>query len=170
MRVEGQQQRGTFLHNAHSGVLVAMDATLVPFGLSEPAFEVEVGLWQVRLLAPDKQPRGKASHHAAHGLAGRIVACLALPLQDLKLLLTLGTRPSVRLERRLDGLDILHISTQGLLDIVDCCQAPVDVARSTREALVRWPPFSTSRFRWSEARTSPKAAAMRSPGGCRGPP
>ena len=138
--------------------------------LPEPAFQVEVILRQVRLLAPDKQPRGKASHHAAHVLAGRIVACLALPLQDLKLLLTLGTRPSVRLERRLDGLDILHISTNGLVDVMDCCQASVDVARSTREARVRRPPFCASRFRWSEAWTAAKASAMRSPGGCRGPP
>ena len=108
---------------------VAADAALVPFGLSEPAFEVEVVLWQVRLIAPDKQPRGKARHHAAHVLAGRSVACLALPLQDLKLLLTLGTRTPVRLERRLDGLEILHIITNGRVDVMDCCQAPGDVAR-----------------------------------------
>jgi hypothetical protein len=110
-------------------VAVAVDAALVPFGLPEPAFQVEVVLWQVRLLTPDKQPRGKAGHHAAHVLADRIVACLALPLQALKLLLTLGTRTPVRLERRLDGLEILHIITNGLMDVMDCCQAPVDVAR-----------------------------------------
>src|SRR5215470_14177232 len=170
MLFEGQEQRWAFVDESDPTVLVAVSAALVPFRLSEPAFQVEVILRQVCLLAPDKQPRGKAGHHATHVLADRIGACLVLPLQDLKLLLTLGPRAPVWLERRLDGLDILHISTQGLLDIVDCCQAPVDVTRSTREALVRWPPFSTSRFRWSEARTSPKATAMRSPGGCRGPP
>jgi hypothetical protein len=63
-------------------------------------------------------------------------------------------RAPIRLERRLDGLDILHLITNGLLDLGDCCQAPVDVARSTREALVRWPPCSTSRCRCSEARPS----------------
>ena len=110
-------------------MLVAVYAALVPFGLPEPAFQVEVVLRQVRLIAPDKQPRGKAGHHAAHVLADWIVAGLALHLQALKLLLTLGTRAPVRLERRLDGLDILHIITNGLLAVVDCCQAPVDVAR-----------------------------------------
>jgi hypothetical protein len=129
VRIEGQEQRGAFVDEADPTVLVAVYAALMPFGLSEPAFQVEVILRQVRLLAPDKQPRGKAGHHAAHMLADQIVACLALPLQDLKLLLTLGPRAPVRLERRLDGLDILHIITNGLLDIVDCCQAPVDVAR-----------------------------------------
>ena len=129
MRVEGQQQCGAFLHEAYPSVPVAVDAALVPFGLSEPAFEVEIVLWQVRLIAPDKQPRGKAGHHAAHVLADWIVAGLALHLQALKLLLTLGTRAPVRLERRLDGLDILHISTNGLVDVMDCCQASVDVAR-----------------------------------------
>ena len=127
--IKGQQACGPLLHETDPGVAMAVDAAFVPFGLSDPAFEVEIVLWQVRLIAPDKQPRGKASHHAAHMLAGRIVACLALPLQDLKLLLTLGTRPPVRLERRLDGLDILHISTNGLVDVMDCCQASVDVAR-----------------------------------------
>jgi len=129
VRIEGQEQRGAFLDEADPRVPVAVDTALVPFGLSEPAFQVEVILRQVRLIAPDKQPRGKARHHAAHVLADRIVACLALPLQDLKLLLTLGPRAPLRLECRLDGLDILHIITNGLLDVVDCGQAPVDVAR-----------------------------------------
>ena len=129
VRVEGQEQRGAFVDEADPSVLVAVYAALVPFRLSEPAFQVEIILRQVCRLAPDKQPRGKAGHHATHVLADRIVACLILPLQDLKLLLTLSPRAPVRLERRLDGLDILHISTQGLLNIVDCCQAPVDVAR-----------------------------------------
>ena len=129
VRIEGQEQRGAFVDEAAPTVLVAVYAALVPFRLSEPAFQVEIILRQVCRLAPDKQPRGKAGHHVTHVLADRIVACLILPLQDLKLLLTLSPRAPVRLERRLDGLDILHISTQGLLNIVDCCQAPVDVAR-----------------------------------------
>jgi hypothetical protein len=127
--IEGSQQCGAFLDEANPSVLVAVYAALVPFGLPEPAFQVEVVLRQVRLIAPDKQPRGKAGHHAAHVLADSIVAGLALPLQALKLLLTLGTRTPVRFECRLDGLDILHISTNSLLDVVDCGQAPVDVAR-----------------------------------------
>ena len=168
--IKGHQAWRPLLHEPAPGVAVAVDAALVPFGLSEPAFEVEVGLGQVCLLAPDTQPRGKARHHAAHVLAGRIVACLALPLQDLKRLLTLGTRPSGRRERRLDGLDSLPISTHGLVDVMDCCQASVAGARSTREARVRRPPLYASRCRWSEAWTSAKASAMRRPGGCRGPP
>ena len=129
MRIEGQQQWGAFLDEADPSVLVAVSAALVPCGRPAPAFQGEVVLRQVRLIAPGKQPRGKARHHAAHVLAGRSVACLALPLQDLKLLLTLGTQPSVRLERRLDGLAILHINTNGLVDVMDGCQASVDVAR-----------------------------------------
>jgi hypothetical protein len=132
---------------AAPSVLVALAAALVPCGLPAPAFQVEVSLRQVRLLAPDKQPRGKAGPHAAHVLAERIVACVARPLQNLNLLLTLEPCAPVRRVRRLDGLDSLHIITHGLLDIMACCQAPVDVARSTREALMRWPPFSTARFR-----------------------
>ena len=49
-------------------------------------------------------------------------------------------------------------------------QPPVDVAGQPPESVVSSPPFFASRLRWSEARTSSKASAIRKPGGCRGPP
>jgi hypothetical protein len=170
MRIEGQEQRGAFLDNADPGVSVAVNATLVPFGLSKPALQLEVVLWHVHVLTPNKQPRGKAGHDVAHMLPDRIVTLLELLLQDLKLHLTLGTGPALRLECRLHRPDVLYLGTNDLLCVVHCRQAPIDTARYTREALVRRPPFFTSRFRCSEAWTSSKASAMRSPGGCKGPP
>jgi hypothetical protein len=170
VRVEGQQQRGAFLDEAYPGVPVAVHAALVPFGLAEPACQVEGVLGHVRVLTPDKQAGRKARHHVAPMLPGRIVARLALRLQDLKLHLTLGTRAAVGLERRLDCRHIVHVGPNGRLDVVHCRQPPRDVARSTRAALVSRPPLCAARCRWSEACTSSKAAAMRRPGGCKGPP
>ena len=109
MRVEGQQQCGAFLHDAHPSVPVAVDAALVPFGLSKPTLQIEVVLRHVRLFLSHKQPGGKAGHDTAHMLPDRIMALLELLLQDLKLRLTLGTRATVRFERRLDRPHICHV-------------------------------------------------------------
>ena len=149
---------------------VAVNTALVSFGLSEPAFEVEVILWQVPVLPSHKQSRRKAGHNVAHRLPDGIATLLKLCLQDLKLRLTLGTRTTVRFECRLDRPDILHVGANGFLCGVDGTQPPVDISGQPRESVVRSPPFFASRLRWSDACTSPKASAMRRPGGCRGPP
>jgi len=120
MRVEGQQQCGAFLHDAYPSVPVAVDAALVPFGLSKPTLQIEVVLRHVRLFLSHKQPGGKAGHDTAHMLSDRIMALLELLLQDLKLRLTLGTRATVQCERRLDCPEILHMGSNGFLGVMDC--------------------------------------------------
>ena len=125
--VEGQEQRGTFLDDADSGVSVAVNTALVPFGLSKPAFQVEVVLWQVCLFPANKQPRSKAGHDMAKVLPSQIIALLELLLQDLKRCLTLGTRSLVRCECCLDRPDILHMGPNGFLGVMDRCESPLDI-------------------------------------------
>jgi hypothetical protein len=127
VRIEGQQQGGAFLDDADPGVAVAVNAALVPFGLSKPAFQVEVVLWQGRLVPSNKQPRSKASHDVAEVLPGQVIALLELLLQDLKHCLTLGTRSLVRCERCLDRPDILHLGPHGFLSVMDSCKPPLDI-------------------------------------------
>jgi hypothetical protein len=158
------------LHETDPGVAVAVNAALVAFGLSEPTFEVEIVLWQVPVLPANKQSWRKAGHNVAHRLPDGIATLLQLGLQDLKLCLTLRTRTLVRFERGLDRPDILHGGANGFLCGVDGAQPSVDVSGQPRESVVSSPPFFAARLRWSEACTSPKASAMRRPGGCRGPP
>jgi hypothetical protein len=110
-------------------VPVAVNAALVPFGLSKPTLQIEVVLGHIRLFTPNKEPRRKARHDVAHMLLDRIVALLELLLDDLKLRLTLGTRTTVGGERRRDSPDVLHVVAHGLLGVVDHPQSPVDVAR-----------------------------------------
>jgi hypothetical protein len=126
--VESQQQRRAFLDEPYPGVPVAVYAAFVPFGLAEPALQVEVVRGQVCLLTPNKQPGCKARHHLAHVVPDRIVARAELLLQDLKLRLTLGTWATIGCERRLDRPHIVHMGSQGLLDIVPGCQPPCNVA------------------------------------------
>jgi hypothetical protein len=129
VRIKGQQQRRAFLDKADPGVLVTVNAALVAFGRSEPAFEVEVVLWQVPGVAPDEQPWRKARHHAAHVVPHRISALLQLLLHMLKLLLTFSTRPLRRLKRCLDSPESLHVRAQRLLDVMDSCHPPVKIRR-----------------------------------------
>jgi hypothetical protein len=80
VRVECQQQRRAFLDDADSGMTVTVNPALMPFGLFKPALQIEVVLWEFRLLLSHKQPRRKARHDAAHVVADRIVTRLQLPL------------------------------------------------------------------------------------------
>ena len=170
MRVEGPQPGGACLDEAAPGVAVAVPAALVPFGLSKPAVQVEVVLWQVCLFPANKQPRSKAGHDMAKVLPHQLIALLALLLQDLKRCLTLGTRALVRCECCLDRPDILPMGPQGFLGVMDRWESPLERGCSTSQTGVSRPPCFASRCRWSEACTSPKASAIRLPGGGRGPP
>ena len=128
VRVEGQEQCGAVLNDADPGMLAAVDTALVPFGLFKPALQVEVVLGQGCLLTANKQPGCKARHHLAHVVPDRIAARVELCLQALKLRLTLGTGATVGVERLLDCPHIIHLSSNGLLDVVHCRQPSCDVA------------------------------------------
>jgi len=127
--VEGQEQCGAFLDEADPSVPVAVNAALMPFGLSKPTLQLEVVLGHIRLFTPNKEPWRKARHDVAHMLPDRIVTLLELLLHDLKLRLTLGTRTTIGGERHCDSPDVLHVVAKGLLGVVDHPQPPVDVAR-----------------------------------------
>ena len=117
------------MDEAHPGVPVTMNAALVAFGVSEPPFEVEVVLRQVTGLTSHKQPRRKARHDTTHVLPHGISTLLQPFLHPRKLLVTLGTRATSWLDRRLDNPDLLHVGTQGLVDGLDSRQPAVNIAR-----------------------------------------
>lgn len=54
VRIEGQQQRGTFLDDADPSMPVTVNAALVPFGLSKPALQIEVVLRHICLFPSHK--------------------------------------------------------------------------------------------------------------------
>jgi len=170
VRVEGQHQRGAFLHEADPGMTMAVKAACMAFGLFAPAFQVEVILRHVRFLAPNKETGRKAGQHAPHVWPGRIVAVVDLRLQPLTRRLTWRTRAAVRIKGMMDGPSILYSVAKRLLRVRDRAQPSVDIAGQPPEVLVRRPPFCASRWRWRAACMSPKASAMRRPGGGRGPP
>jgi hypothetical protein len=78
--IEGQQQCGPLLDYTDASVPVSVNAALVPFGLSEPAFQVEVVLRPVGRVIPHKETGLTARHHLAHVLPGRGIAPVQLLL------------------------------------------------------------------------------------------
>ena len=80
MGIEGHQQCGAFLDEANPSMAAAVNAALVAFGLSEPAFQVEVVLQPVCRVIPHKETGLKARHHLAHVLPDRVIAPVQLLL------------------------------------------------------------------------------------------
>ena len=85
--------------------------------------------------------------------------------QFLELGLTLGAITLFRVQGVCYFLDFLDLFSEHLLLRFHGVQAPVDAAGQAVELLLWEPPFFSSKFRWIESRTSPKASAIRKPGG-----
>jgi hypothetical protein len=66
--------------------------------------------------------------------------------------------------------DRLDLAPDRFLLGLDQVQALVDTGSQPAQLLLREPPFFASKFRWIDCRTSPRASAIRMPGGCSGPP
>ena len=170
MRIERRQQCGAFVDEAHPSMAVAMNAALVAFGVSKPACEVEVVLREIRVVTSHKQAWLKTRQYPTYVLPLRIVTPLELLPQGLKLHVPVVARAIGGIKCGLDCPHVCHLVTDVLLGRLHTRQASVNRAGQTRELLVGTPPFCASRFRRSDARTSPKASAIRKPGGCHGPP
>ena len=161
---------GTFVDEAHPRVAVAMNATLVAFRVSKPAFEVEVVQGEIRVVTSHKQAWLKTRQYPTHVLPSRIVTPLELLPQGLKLHMPVVARAIGEIKRGLDCPHVCHLMTYVILGCLHTRQASVNIAGQARELLVGTPPFCASRFRCSDVRTSPKASVICKPGGCSGPP
>ena len=85
--------------------------------------------------------------------------------QFLEVGLTLGAITLFRVQGVCYFLDFLDLFPEHLLLRFHRVQAPVDAAGQAVELLLWEPPFFSSKFRWIDSRTSPKASAIRKPGG-----
>ena len=85
--------------------------------------------------------------------------------QLLELLPPVRATPASGLKGRRDFLDVLDVTLERRLFGADFVEASVDAAGQAAELFVREPPFFSSKFRWSDARTSSNASAIRKPGG-----
>jgi hypothetical protein len=169
-RVAGHQHRGAVLHEADPGMTMAVQAARMALGRCAPAVQVAVLRRHGRCLAPTTATGRTAGPHAPHGVPGRIVAVVAQRLPPLTRRLTVRPRAAGRITGLRDGPSIRSSVAQRLGRVRDGAQPSGASAGHPPEVRVRRPPVCASRGRGSAAGTSPQAAAMRRPGGCRGPP
>ena len=141
MRIERRQQCGAFVDEAHPSVAVAMNAALVAFGVSKPAFEVEVVLGESRVVPSHKQAWLKTRQYPTHVLPPRIITPLALLPQGLKLYVPVVARAMGGIKRGLDCPHVCHLVTYVLLGCLHTRQASVNIAGQARESFMRPPPF-----------------------------
>jgi hypothetical protein len=69
MRVQSQEHRRTFLHNAHSRVTTSVNATLVSFGQAKPTLQIQIVARQIAPTTAHEQALLETRHQSAHLLA-----------------------------------------------------------------------------------------------------
>ena len=170
VRVQRGHQRRSVQNQANPRVAMAMNPTLVTLGQPKPTLHVQIILDRFILRVAHEQAGKEAEHQRGHPVADRILGRLEAIDQCLELLLPLGHVLRPGLERRGHVRDHRDVLSDDLLLLLDVIQAALDASGPSAELLLREPPFFSSRFRSIDALTSVSAAAIRRPGGSRGPP
>src|SRR4051794_39854743 len=170
MRVQRGHQRRPRLNQPDPRVATAVDPTLVALRQAEPTLQVEVILDPFVVLLADEQAGQEVEHHRRHAVPDRVLGRLEAIDQRLELLLPFGDVRRPGLERRGHLRDHLDVSSDDLLLLLDLVEAPLDASGQATELLLRESPFFSSKSRRSDAWTSVSASAIRTPGGCSGPP
>src|SRR5271165_282898 len=137
---------------------MAVDPALVALGQAEPPFQIEIVSDLGKLGSADEEASQEAQHDLGEVLVDRILLALEAAGQRLKLLLATRTTSPLRVEGRIDLLEILDVVSNRLLLVANFIQAPVYARGQAAKLLL------------IESRTSFNAAVIRSPGGFRGPP
>src|SRR5690349_707374 len=163
-------QRRSFLDDSNPRVAMAVDSTLMPLRQPKPPLQLEVILDVGHGVPAYEQAGAEAAHHTSHLLVDRI-AVAAQAIEDrIEGELSLCRALTRRVQGRGDLLDRRDVTPDRLLLGAHQVQPLVDTSSQPAQLLLGEPPFFASRFRWIDCRTSPKASAIRNPGGCSGPP
>jgi hypothetical protein len=170
MGVQGMHQRWSFQDDPNPRVAMTVNPPLVALGQAKPTLQIEIVLDLLERAHAYEKPRQKAHHHRRHPLMNRVLGSLESIDQLFERLPPLHAAPLARFERRGDFLDVLDVLSDRLLSLTNLVEAPIDASGQSAKLLFGEPPFFSSKLRWSDSRTSPKASAIRSPGGLSGPP
>jgi hypothetical protein len=153
------------LNDANSRVAMTVNSPLVAFGQPKPSLQVEIVTDLFKLGLTHEEAGEKADHDPGHVLVNRVLGALEAINQRRELFLAPRAIAPFGFEGRGNLADFLDVGSDRLLLGSDMVQSPVDAVGQTAELGFREPPFSSSKFRWIESRTSPRASAIRRPGG-----
>jgi hypothetical protein len=168
--VQGMHQRRSVQDQTNPRMAVTVNPPLVTLGQAKPTLQIEIVSDRFILLLAHEQARQEAEHHRGHAVADRIIGLLEFIDQGLELLLSLGDVLGPGFQRRGHLRDHFDVVADHLLDLFDFVETRLDASREPAELILREPPLFASKFRWIDSWTSPKASAIRKPGGCSGPP
>ena len=127
VRVQHQHQRRPLLDDPYPRMTMAVDAPRMPFGQTEPAFQVQVILRQASgRCTSHKESRLKTRHHFGQVLLVRIAAAVQFLAQGHKLRLPFLGRAVPRFERGRHLADVLDLPTDLLLRAVDLVQPAIN--------------------------------------------
>lgn len=149
---------------------MTVDPPLMTLGQAKPALKIEIVLNLVKLPLANEKASEEAKHYRGHVLVNRILRPLESLGQLFELLLAIRAILSTRFEGGGYFRDVLDVFSDRLLLGPDFVETSVDAVGQAVELLLCEPPFFSSKFRWSDARISSNASAIRKPGGWRGPP
>lgn len=168
--VQRQEQGRTLLHDADARVAMAVDPAFMTLGPAEPTLQFQVVLRQFRPITADEETFQEARHHRGEVLPNRITVGLEAIPERLEHGATLQTTAVRRAECRLHCGDIHHLLPDDGLDLRHQLKTTIDTTGQAAQQRLGPPPLRASRLRCSDCRTSPSASAIRTPGGCNGPP
>jgi len=170
VRVERGEEGRTVVHDADTGVSMAVDAALVSLGKPEPPLQVLVVLGKCLVITVNEQPRREALHQSSHVVVERRRPVAKREHEHVEVGPALGRQADAGLERAVDEAQFDDIPSHLVEGRLDRGDPLVDARRELPQFALTRPPFFAPTQRWSESRTSPSASAMRRPGGSRGPP
>src|SRR5512135_3710962 len=168
--VQGMHQRRSRHNDPDPRVATTVDPPLGTLRQAQPTLQIKIILDPFILLLADEAAGKEAEHHRRHRVPDRILGLLELVDQRLELLRPLHAIFGPGLEGRSHLRDHLDVFSDYLLLLLDFIEAPLDASGQSAELLLCEPPFVASKFRWIDSWTSLRASAIRTPGGCRGPP
>lgn len=123
--VQRGDQRGSFHHDTHARMSVAMNATLVALGTTEEPFQIQIVTRKIGHVFTDEQARGKGVHGLGHRLPHRMVGPLEASLQRTKEGPTLLRAAAVRIQSGRDLAEVFDTILQGVLLLLNFGEAPV---------------------------------------------
>jgi len=121
--VQHGDQRGSFHHDTHARMSVAMNATLVALGTTEEPFQIQIVTRKVGHVFADEQAGSKGVHGLGHRLPHRMVGPLETSLQRAKEGPTLLPTAAVRIQSGHDLAEVFDTILQGVLLLLDFGEA-----------------------------------------------
>jgi hypothetical protein len=158
------------MHQPHAGVGVPVNAALVPLGQAKGALQAQVVDGEVEVVPACEQADDERHHRLGHVLCLRGLLLAKTPRDGAEPLPPGGAGAGRRVEGVVDPAQPVYVVPDRAQLVAHLRGAAFDAAVEATQRPVVVAPFFSIRARPMESRTSPRASAIRTPGGCNGPP